>query len=61
VFEVILTGGGKMEARIGEVTHYVESMQVNHQSIDSARVGDEIALKVWDYVRKGDLVYREVE
>ncbi len=55
---------GERISIIGHTTEFsqtVESMQVNHQAIDSASAGDEIALKVWDYVRRGDLVYREVE
>ena len=55
---------GERISIIGHTTEFsqtVESMQVNHQPIETAGVGDEIALKVWDYVRRGDLVYREVE
>lgn len=55
---------GERISIIGHTTEFsqtVESMQVNHQPIESASAGDEIALKVWDYVRRGDLVYREVE
>ena len=55
---------GERISIIGHTTEFsqtVESMQVNHQPIETAGAGDEIALKVWDYVRRGDLVYREVE
>ncbi len=55
---------GERISIIGHTTEFsqtVESMQVDHQPIETARAGDEIALKVWDFVRRGDLVYREVE
>jgi translation elongation factor EF-1alpha len=55
---------GERIAIIGHTTEFsqtVESMQVNHLPIESAGAGDEIALKVWDFVRRGDLVYRDVE
>ena len=55
---------GERISIIGHTTEFsqtVESMQVNHQPIETAGAGDEIALKVWDYVRRGDLVYREIE
>ncbi len=36
----------------------VESMEVEHQKIDRAAVGDEFGLKVAGHVREHDLVYR---
>ncbi|MBI3597662.1 MAG: hypothetical protein HY203_10975 [Nitrospirae bacterium] len=36
----------------------VESMQVEHQSIQSAQVGEEFGLKVTEHVREHDLVYK---
>ena len=35
----------------------VKSMQVEHQSIDEAKEGDLVGLKVKDKVREGDTVY----
>ena len=35
----------------------VESMQVEHEPITHAKVGDEIGLKVSERVRRGDRVY----
>jgi putative protease len=35
----------------------VESMEVNHKSVTTAKKGDSIGLKVNDYVREGDAVY----
>ena len=44
-----------------EFTQTVESMEIEHHKITSAQAGQEIALKVWDTVRKGDLIYKVVE
>ena len=38
----------------------VESMQVEHQPIESAQAGQEIALKVDQKVRANDIVYKIV-
>jgi putative protease len=35
----------------------VESMEVNHKSVTTAKKGDSIGLKVNGYVREGDAVY----
>lgn len=35
----------------------VDSMQINHQDISSAKKGDEIGVKVVEKVREGDEVY----
>jgi len=44
-----------------EFTQEVSSMEVNHHKIQSAGPGMEVALKVDDEVRKGDLIYKVVE
>jgi len=36
----------------------VSSMQVDHQSVDEAKKGDEVGLKVDQAVKKGDIVYK---
>lgn len=50
------------EIRIGEedvgLEQRVESMQVNHQQVPVANIGDEVGLKVNGAVRPGDLVYK---
>lgn len=35
----------------------IESIQLNHKEIDSAKKGDEVGVKVSDKVREGDEVY----
>ena len=39
----------------------VESMEVNHQKVDAADTGDDVALHVVERVRGGDQVYRATE
>jgi hypothetical protein len=44
----------------GPVTNFVqsvESMQYNHEPIETANAGSEIAIQVVDRVRKGDVIY----
>ena len=35
----------------------IESMQVNHESVENAKSGDDIGLKVHERVRKNDKVF----
>ncbi len=45
----------------GSTTNFeqtVDSMQIEHQNIESAESGQSIGLKVADNVRKGDKVYK---
>jgi putative protease len=49
---------------LGHTTDFsqrVESMEIEHRKIQSARGGMEVALKVEAPVRKGDSIYRVVE
>lgn len=39
-------------------TQVIESMQVEHASVPSAKKGDEVGLKVQQPVKKGELVYK---
>jgi translation initiation factor IF-2 len=41
-----------------DFTQQVESMQVEHENIESASAGSEVAMKVDQRVRGGDSVYR---
>jgi len=38
----------------------VESMQIEHENVKSAKAGDSIGLKVKERVREGDIVYKIV-
>jgi len=55
--------------KVGETIHIqgattdfeqpVESMQIEHESIDEAKAGDVIGLKIKEKVREGDIVSRK--
>ena len=59
------------ELKVGETIHIlgsitdfdqrVGSMEIEHQKIQSAGPGTEVALKVIESVRKGDIVFKSVE
>ena len=56
------------ELRVGDMIHIkghtsdftqtVESMQVEHESVEVARPGDEVGLKTAEYTREHDSVYK---
>lgn len=39
----------------------VESMQIEHRQVTSAKKGDSVGIKVIDRCRKGDIVYKVIE
>lgn len=59
------------ELKIGDKIHIkgsstdfeqpVDSMQVEHQNVQSAKAGDSIGLKVADKVKEGDEVFKLTE
>jgi translation elongation factor EF-1alpha len=44
-----------------ELTQSVSSMEIEHRKVQSAGPGMEIALKVFEPVRHGDIVYKAVQ
>ncbi len=44
-----------------DFTQQVESMEIEHQPVQSVRPGAEVALKVVNKVRQGDRVYKVIE
>jgi len=48
-----------IRGRTTDVEQTVDSMQVDHLSVDSAKPGDDVAIKVADHVRDHDLIFRE--
>ena len=49
---------------LGRITNFdqrVSSMEIEHQKIQSAGPGTEVALKMIETVRKGDIVFKFVE
>ena len=57
----------KAEIKVGDTLHIkghttdfeqvVDSMQIEHQSVQKAKKGDDIGIKVKDHVREGDGVF----
>ena len=48
----------RIKGHTSDFTQTVASMQVEHESVEVARVGDEVGLKVAEYVREHDSVYK---
>lgn len=44
--------------RITDFTQYVNSLEINHQKIERAGPGVEVALLLEDYARPGDAVFK---
>ena len=44
-----------------DFTQKIESIQVAHKNVARAKEGDDIGIKVKDYARKYDVVYKVVE
>jgi translation elongation factor EF-Tu-like GTPase len=44
-----------------DLTEKVTSMQIDRTSIEEAKIGDDIGIKVKDRARKGDAVYKVIE
>ncbi|MGE5123748.1 MAG: translation elongation factor-like protein [Acidobacteriaceae bacterium] len=59
------------EMKVGDLIHIhgrstdfsqsIDSMEIEHQKIQSAGPGAEVALKVIEPVREGDMLYKVVE
>jgi translation elongation factor EF-Tu-like GTPase len=47
-----------IKGHASDFTQTVDSMQVEHESVDVARAGDEVGMKTAEYVREDDSVYR---
>lgn len=52
--------GDKIKIKKGEeeFEHTIDSMQVNHEGIESAKAGDEVAIKISQATKEGAEVYK---
>ncbi len=50
-----------IQGRLTDFSQPVDSMEIEHQKIESAGPKTEIALKVLEPVREGDVVYKVIE
>ncbi|HID92609.1 MAG TPA: hypothetical protein EYP60_00805 [bacterium (Candidatus Stahlbacteria)] len=44
-----------------DFTQKVESMEIEHEKVDKAEIGDSVGIKVKDRVRRNDKVYKVTE
>jgi len=51
----------KYTGHTSDFTEEVESMQIDNQPVDEAKVGDMIGVKVEERVREKDIVYKVVD
>jgi putative protease len=67
VAAIVLTDALKVGDKIsiqGHTTDFetvVESIQIEHDSLDEAKAGDNVGIKVPDKVREHDVVYKIIE
>lgn len=56
-----LNAGDTVKFKKGEeeFTDTVSSMQVEHESVQSGKVGDEVAVKISQKAKEGTLVFKE--
>jgi len=50
----------KAPLSVGDIEQDVESMQIEHENVKTAKAGQSIGLKVKDHVRETDTVYKLV-
>lgn len=50
-----------IQGRSTDFTQQVQSMEIEHQKVQSVGPGADVALKVIEHVRKGDAVYKVAE
>ena len=48
----------RIKGHTTDITQKVESIQINHQSVQSASAKDSIGIKVADRTRKSDAIYK---
>ncbi|HAR98121.1 MAG TPA: translation elongation factor-like protein [Syntrophus sp. (in: bacteria)] len=50
----------KFTGHTTDLTHTIDSMEVNNQKIDTAVTGDFVGVKIGDRVRPGDEVFKVI-
>ena len=50
-----------IEGAVTNLTQTVDSMQIEHEDVDTAKRGQSIGLKVNERVRENDVVYKIIE
>ena len=50
----------RIKGHTSDFTQTVESMQIEHATVEVARLGDEVALKTAEYARENDEVFKVI-
>jgi putative protease len=50
----------RVKGKTTDLEQSIESIQIEHDSVESAKVGDDIGIKVKEKVREGDQVFKVV-
>lgn len=50
----------KIKGHTTDIEQKVDSMQIEHEDVEEAQVGDKVGVKVKDRVREHDVVYKKV-
>ncbi len=50
-----------IKGHTSDFTQQIESIQLEHESVEEATVGQEIGLKVAEHAREHDIVYKVVD
>ncbi|HET8577408.1 MAG TPA: hypothetical protein VFO18_09935 [Methylomirabilota bacterium] len=48
----------RIKGHTTDITQRIESMQINHQPVQAASVGDSVGIKIADRARRTDVVYK---
>ena len=67
VATIILEGGLsigdtiRIKGSTTDFTQKIDSMQLEHKSVETAITGDHIGIRVNEYAREGDIVYKALD
>jgi len=48
----------RIKGHTTDITQRIESMQIEHQAVQSASAGDSVGIKIGDRARRTDLIYK---
>ena len=48
-----------VKGKVSDFEQMVESMQVEHENVEKAKKGDEVAIKLKERAKEGDVVYKK--
>ena len=51
----------RIKGHTSDFTQEIQSMELEHKTIQEAKVGESIGIKVSEHVREGDAVYKVIE